>query len=355
MGNCGKGFPLAFFLLVFFLIPANINRAEDTSTDAASPADTEALASVGDPALAGTPAKAGDAESYPIIDKLDWRDENYKRYIADVEANRRRVFTSRGEFRESASAIADSLTVYRYTLREGENIFFLAARCSIPYSALASINRLNHQIALEPGAAVLLPSSPGIFVPSEPGSDLEFLLASSRFPPEETVSAPVAVSGMPGQAGGKFFFFPGQEFSATERAFFLNTGFQFPLHSYRLTSSYGMRQNPVTGNMRLHQGVDLAAPEGTEVFAAGSGTVTEVGNDPIYGNYVIIKHNDNWASLYGHLQRVGVSLRANVKSGMLIGWVGTTGQSTGPHLHFELRQNGQARDPDKYLFLPGGR
>jgi murein DD-endopeptidase MepM/ murein hydrolase activator NlpD len=340
-GGCRACPAVLYLLFAFFFIPANINCTEDSSTN------TDA------------PANAGDAEPYPVIARLDWRDENYKRYIADVEANRRRVFsrdkTSRGEFRESAGAIADSLTVYRYTLREGENVFFLAARCNIPYSALASLNRLNHQSAFEPGAAVLLPSSPGIFVPCEPNSDLEYLLASSRFPPEETVSAPVAVGGMPGQAGNEFFFFPGQEFNATERAFFLNTGFQFPLRSYRLTSSFGMRKNPVTGNMRLHQGVDLAAPAGTEVFAAGNGIVTEVGYDPIYGNYIIIKHNDNWASLYGHLQKVAVSLRANVKSGILIGWVGTTGQSTGPHLHFELRQNGQARDPDKYLFLPGGR
>jgi murein DD-endopeptidase MepM/ murein hydrolase activator NlpD len=116
-----------------------------------------------------------------------------------------------------------------------------------------------------------------------------------------------------------------------------------------------MRKNPVTGNMRVHQGLDLAAPLGTEVYAAGNGIVTEVGNDPVYGIYIIIKHNDNWASLYGHLQKTLVSLRMNVKSGTIIGLVGSTGQSTGPHLHFELRQNGKARDPDKYLFLPGGR
>ena len=328
MGNDGKGFPLAFFLAAFLLAATNICPAED-------------------------------AEAYPIIARLDWRDGNYKRYIADVEANRRRVFSRdkirRDELRESAKSIAGSLTVYRYIPREGENIFFLAARCSIPYSALASLNRLNHQSAFEPGDAILLPSAPGIFVPCEPRSDLECLLASSRFPPDEANAAEFTVNGVPGQAKAEFFFFPGQEFNATERAFFLHSGFQFPLRTYRLTSSYGMRVNPVTGNLRLHQGVDLAAPAGTEVFAAADGTVTETGNDPVYGIYVIIKHNDNWASLYGHLQKAGVSLRSNVKSGTVIGWVGSTGQSTGPHLHFELRQNGKARDPDKYLFLPAGR
>jgi murein DD-endopeptidase MepM/ murein hydrolase activator NlpD len=96
--------------------------------------------------------------------------------------------------------------------------------------------------------------------------------------------------------------------------------------------------------------MDLAAPLGTDVYAAGDGVVTEIGEDPVYGRYIIIKHRDNWASLYGHLQTVKTALRTEVRSGNLIGKVGSTGQSTGPHLHFELRRNGQARDPGKYLF-----
>jgi murein DD-endopeptidase MepM/ murein hydrolase activator NlpD len=201
------------------------------------------------------------------------------------------------------------------------------------------------------GEPLLLPSVSGIFVPEEQKTDLERLLASARLslPDEDYVKLTI------GEGGMVFYFFPGDELGMTERAFFLNRGFHFPLRNYRLTSGFGMRKNPITGNVVLHQGLDLAAPLGTEVYAAGDGIVTETGNDPIYGNYIIIKHGGDWASLYGHLQRIGTSLQASVKSGMLIGCVGSTGQSTGPHLHFELRQNGKARDPDKHLFLPGGR
>jgi len=296
-------------------------------------------------------AQDGGSGGYLYISQLNPRDENFKRLIADVETNRRRIFNrekSRNDAnRESADAIAQALTIYRYVPNEDDSIFSLAARCSIPYSSLASINRLNNASMFESGKPMLIPSAPGIFVPREPNSDIEFLLASRRFQPDD--SAEIVMNGI------DFYFFPGKEYDTTERAFFLNTGFRFPLRSYRLTSSYGMRQNPVTGNMRLHQGIDLAAPAGTDVYAAGDGTVTEIGNDPIYGNYIIVKHNNNWASLYGHLQRVVTTLRANVKSGTIIGLVGSTGQSTGPHLHFELRQNGRARDPDKLLFSPGGR
>jgi murein DD-endopeptidase MepM/ murein hydrolase activator NlpD len=95
----------------------------------------------------------------------------------------------------------------------------------------------------------------------------------------------------------------------------------------------------------MHQGMDLAAPEGTEVLAVSDGTVTDAGFDPVYGNYIIISHSEKWTSLYGHLQKIEIALRSTVKSGSLIGRVGTTGQSTGPHLHFELRQDGKPLNP----------
>jgi murein DD-endopeptidase MepM/ murein hydrolase activator NlpD len=310
MGKHGKGLTLAFFLFSFAC------HAEETVTGA-----------------------------FPLISQLDRRDDGFRQFISDVEVNRKHVFNQTRNGSEDMDA--GFLTVYQYTPKEGEDVFSLAARCTIPYSTLASLNRINHPSLFETGKPLLLPSVPGIFVPEEPQTDLERLLASGNSSTSE--SGLMFINGTP------FFFFPGREFGSTERAFFLNRSFVFPLRSYRVTSVFGMRKNPISGNMRFHEGLDLAAPLGTEVYAAGDGIVTETGKDTIYGNYIIIKHNDDWASLYGHLQRVGVTLRSSVKSGMLIGWVGSTGQSTGPHLHFELRQNGKARDPDKYLFLPGGR
>jgi len=296
-------------------------------------------------------AQDGESGGYPLISQLNPRDENFRNLIADVQKNRPRAFNrekSRNDSkRESADDIAGALTIYRYVPKEDDTINSLAARCSIPASSLASVNRISNSSMLESGKPLLIPTTPGLFVPKEPQSDIEILMASRRFAPDDT--AEIEINGV------HFNFFPGKEYDSTERAFFLNTGFRFPLRSYRLTSPFGMRTNPVTGNVRLHQGIDLAAPAGTEVHAAGDGVVTEVGNDSIYGNYVIIRHNNNWASLYGHLQRVGTALRSNVKSGTIIGWVGSTGQSTGPHLHFELRQNGRAQDPNKLLFSPGGR
>jgi murein DD-endopeptidase MepM/ murein hydrolase activator NlpD len=274
---------------------------------------------------------------------MDSRDTGFRQYITDVEGNRRRLMAvSRGRPEE----LAEHLTVYQYTTRLGDDLLSVAARCNIPYSALASLNRLNNPGTLAEGRTLLLPSCPGIFLPANMESDLEKLIGAARYSSEQSVELQITIAGR----RESFLFVPGADFTATERAFFLNSGFfRFPLHSYRVTSRYGIRTNPVTGHTGVHQGLDLAAPEGTEVYAVAEGTVTGLGEDPIYGNYIIITHRDNWTSLYGHLQRFDTTLRSTVRSGNLIGRVGTTGQSTGPHLHFELRQGGRAIDPSGRL------
>jgi murein DD-endopeptidase MepM/ murein hydrolase activator NlpD len=285
--------------------------------------------------------------AFPEINRLDNGDVLFRQYLSDVEAARGRIFNRRdAENRDAGSAgaaLADGLTIYAYTPGPGEDLLSLAARCSIPYATLVTLNRL-------PTAAaglntLLLPSMPGLFIPENPRTDLEMLLSSTRNDGRGTL-----VTVRQGRETERFRFIPGEEFTPTERAFFLNPGFRFPLRSYRLTSSFGPRINPVTGNPRFHAGLDLAAPAGTEVFASRQGVVTEQGYDPVYGNYIIISHGD-WTSLYGHLSEIYTVLRNNVESGSLIGRVGSTGQSTGPHLHFELRQRGIAQDPGKYLYL----
>jgi len=274
---------------------------------------------------------------FPEIIQMNPNDTGFKQFITDVQANRRRLTGARA----NAQNAAENLTIYRYTARQGDDIFSLAARTNIPYSALASINRLNNPTALETGKPLLLPSCPGIFIPDDIQSDLEKLIRASRLDIENAVKINIRVSG----ANQSFLFFPGADFSPMERAYFLNSGFRFPLRYFRVTSSFGIRQDPLYGNMSMHRGIDLAAPEGSEVFAAADGTVTAIGNDPVYGNYIAITHTNRWSTFYGHLQKVETVLHTDVKSGNLIGRVGTTGQSTGPHLHFELRQDGRALDP----------
>jgi len=289
-------------------------------------------------------ADAGGEVPYPVIRRLDPSDLVFRQYREDVDEARRRLFT-REPGREGSDG-AELLTVYAYTPGENDDLFSLAARCNIPYAALVTLNRLSAPGKLEAAGLLFLPSTPGLFIPENPESDLEQLIYSAR-PNQEGAGLSFSRNG----ATERFRFIPGADFSPTERAFFLNPGFfRYPLRSYRLTSTYGPRVNPITGNLRLHAGLDLAAPEGTEVYAARDGIVAELGTDPIFGNFIILQHGENWASLYGHLSKFETVLRSNVRSGSLIGRVGSTGQSTGPHLHFEIRQNGRAQNPGSYLF-----
>jgi len=282
--------------------------------------------------------------NYPEINRLVPRDDNFKQLIDGVHSNRRRVIGLHTNLQEAA----ENLTIFRYTVRQGEDIQFLAARTNVPILTIATLNRLNSPSALREGMTILLPSCPGIFIPANLESDLELIIGASRQNNEDGIELRISNQNRTPQS---FRFIPGLEFSQTEIGYFLNSGFRFPLRAYRITSPYGMRSDPFTGHASMHRGIDLAAPEGTPVFAVADGRVTATGFDPVLGNYVIITHSNNITSLYGHLQRVETVLRSEVKSGTLIGRVGTTGRSTGPHLHFELRQNGRHFDPSGRINL----
>jgi len=116
--------------------------------------------------------------------------------------------------------------------------------------------------------------------------------------------------------------------------------------SGRLTSPFGPRRHPVTGRHRRHQGLDLAAPEGTPVHAARAGKVVFSGQRGDYGNLVVVEHADGSSTYYGHCRDLLVSEGDRVTAGQVLATVGSTGLSTGPHLHFELRDaQGRPRDP----------
>jgi len=117
----------------------------------------------------------------------------------------------------------------------------------------------------------------------------------------------------------------------------------------RLTSPYGYRVHPVYGVRKLHTGIDVAAPSGTAIKAAGDSVVVFAGRWGGYGNCVILDHGGGVATLYGHCSRLAVANGQNVTQGQAIAYVGSTGLSTGPHLHFEVRRDGHPVDPMGYL------
>ena len=120
-----------------------------------------------------------------------------------------------------------------------------------------------------------------------------------------------------------------------------------PLRYTRITSSFGLRKHPILHTLRRHEGVDYAAPTGTPVATVGDGVVESAGWQNGYGNVVVVQHNASYTTVYGHLSRIQVKRGQSVSQGQLIGNVGSTGWSTGPHLHFEYRINGRYTDPSR--------
>jgi murein DD-endopeptidase MepM/ murein hydrolase activator NlpD len=124
--------------------------------------------------------------------------------------------------------------------------------------------------------------------------------------------------------------------------------FMWPVAGY-LKSGFGMRYHPILGYRRMHSGIDIVAPSGTLVKAADGGEIIQAGYDGGYGNSIMVYHGGGFATWYAHLSRILVSPGQTVERGQVIGLVGSTGLSTGPHLHFEVRINGAAQNPLAYL------
>ncbi|WP_236024737.1 M23 family metallopeptidase [Arenibaculum pallidiluteum] len=129
-----------------------------------------------------------------------------------------------------------------------------------------------------------------------------------------------------------------------------------PVDGARLTSGFGLRRHPILGYSKLHAGIDFGAPPGTPIYAAGAGTVDEAGAKGAYGNYVRIRHNKEISTAYAHMSRFapGVKRGGRVRQGDVIGYVGSTGRSTGPHLHYEVLRNERQVNPMS-IDLPTGQ
>ena len=148
----------------------------------------------------------------------------------------------------------------------------------------------------------------------------------------------------PGMAEAQYF----DEFGKNIRSLLLRT----PLDSVRITSSFGMREHPILGFTRMHAGIDFGAPVGTPVYAAGDGVVEKAGWEGGYGRWLQIKHNNGYETGYGHLSNWAVKAGQHVHQGQVVAYVGSSGLSTGPHLHYEIMVGGKKVNPSQFKAPP---
>ena len=267
---------------------------------------------------------------YPLIERMDSSDLLFKQLSEDISSYYRNS-EQRKELRP--------LQIYSIILAKDSTIFALAARFNLPYETITTLNRISRPKIIKEGSEILIPNTPGLFVPLIPVSDIEYMIQSWR---SMKSSQELRIKG---KNSGVFYFLSGEKFHQLERTFFLGIMFRFPLPKGIITSPFGERINPLTGKPHFHNGIDIAAPLGTEILASRGGRIINIGYNDIYGNFITIEHEDNYETVYCHLKKNFVELNQKVQSGMIIATVGTTGMSTGPHLHFEILGRGQAKDP----------
>jgi murein DD-endopeptidase MepM/ murein hydrolase activator NlpD len=230
-----------------------------------------------------------------------------------------------------------------YQVQRGDSVSRIAAKFGISMDAVIASNAISNARRLREGEILKIPNMDGVPYTVKKGDSLA-KIASSRGVPLEVI---LDVNDIRSDAiqQGDVLFLPGARMAP--EALKLALGellFIYPVRS-RITSPFGWRISPITGERHYHAALDLAGAAGATVKAAMDGTVSSVGFNPTFGRFIILSHDGGYQSMYAHLSAVSARQGERVSQGNKIGEVGSTGLSTGPHLHFAVYKNGRAINP----------
>lgn len=245
----------------------------------------------------------------------------------------------------SSVGIHESVTFKTYTVKAGDSISTISRKFGLSnISTLIAVNDISNVRTLRSGQKLKIPSTDGLIYKVQPGDSLNALSVRYHVSVEEILDANDLASDT--LAKGMELFIPGAKMDASSLKKAMGELFVYPITAaWRLTSKFGPRKDPFTGVASSHTGIDMACPTGTPIRAAMSGTVVYSGWSNVFGNYVIINHGNGYQSLYGHMAKITVKKGQSVDQTSKIGLVGSTGYSTGPHLHFTVYKNGKLVDP----------
>ena len=248
----------------------------------------------------------------------------------------------------SLSDIDSSVITYQtYRVKAGDMIGFIADAFDVTQDTIISVNNIRQSRLIQPGQYLKIPSMPGIIYTVKKNGETPATIAEKYKVNAEKCASANYVSLDTELKAGTSLFIPDAELDWATRQEINGDLFKKPLHTrYWLSSSYGWRDSPFNAGKRtFHGGIDMASSSGTPIYAALDGTVTAVGYNATYGNYVIITHHSGYKTLYGHMKSTACRKGNFVYTNTVIGYVGSTGMSTGPHLHFTVYKNGKTINP----------
>lgn len=243
------------------------------------------------------------------------------------------------------------ITYQTYRVKAGDMIGYIADDFGVTQDTIISVNNIKQSRLIQIGQYLKIPSMPGIiYTVKKNGETPETVAAYYKVDAQKFAdvnSMEVTTELKVGQS----FFVPDAALDWATRQEINGDLFKKPLHvRYWLSSPYGWRDSPFnTGKRTFHGGIDMAVSQGTPIYAALDGKVTATGYNATYGNYVIITHHSGYKTLYGHMSQITCKKDNFVYTNTMIGRVGSTGMSTGPHLHFTVYKNGKTINPDTVL------
>lgn len=232
-----------------------------------------------------------------------------------------------------------------YKVRQGDTISGIAKKFGLTnISTLISVNDIGNVRQLAAGQKLRIPSIDGIVYTVKKGDSLSGITGKYKISLEQLLDVNELTSE--NLTAGQQLFLPGAAMDANSLRNAMGELFRMPISAkFRWSSPYGYRIDPIAGVKSFHTGTDMACPTGTPILAAMSGKVTTTGINRVYGNYVIIDHGNGYQTLYAHMSKIIASKGQWVSQGTRIGLVGSTGYSTGPHLHFTVYKKGKLVDP----------
>ena len=230
-----------------------------------------------------------------------------------------------------------------YKVKKGDSVSKIAASFSVSMDAIISSNNISNARNLREGEILRIPNMDGIPYTVCDGDSLNKISISMGVPLEAILDANDLQNDI--IDNGMVLFIPGARMKREDLKMALGELFIYPVKGARLSSPFGWRNDPFTGVRTYHAAVDLSVPQGTPIKAAMDGRVTEQGYNGTYGNYIILSHTGELQTMYAHMHTFSVKKGDRVTQGTQIGTVGSTGYSTGPHLHLAVFKNGRAVNP----------
>lgn len=302
--------------------------------------DKEIKAS-GSAKMNGTASEADSMDALAELDELAIIDS-----LAETDADSDGLAAAEVLSQDARSSEGLELCYFTYRVQKGDMIGFIADKFNVTQDTIISVNNIHQSRLIQIGQILKIPSMPGIVYTVKKNGETANSIAEKFEVSAEKLARVNHLQENQNLVAGQTLFAPDALLDWVTRQEINGDLFHKPVRSrYYLSSYYGWRSSPFSGKRSYHSGVDMACPQGTPVYAALGGTVTSVGYNNVYGNYIIVTHHSGYKTLYGHLSKQLVTRGKWVDTNSRIGLVGSTGLSTGPHLHFTVYKFGKTVNP----------